>query len=804
MPIKIRRCCSIALVAAISSVQAHEAARITVVSELSRTPIPQAMICFGSGLDTCAYTDDSGFAAVSSPESSFVNCRVGASGYLDTLISVFSGPTARLTIALKAKKEDCRLPTTVIRAAKWDKRAESYSESSTRFTPAEIKEEAGAAEDIGRYIGTLPSTVASIGEGYDNTFYVRGGRPSETTFLVDGIEMENIDHFSKANGSGGPISFVNTDNLESVDFYAGNIPVSEPSRLSSVVDIHMKTGSFSESKGLLGCKLTGGVLSVEGPLAARKSSFSLAGRYVDFTPLRSFIQDAGIPKLGDLYAKLAFLPGADLDVSATGIFSYNSYNYEYPFVQQSDEGVLMTNAMNQNEHIFQGGAGIALRFKRGNWEHEAHASFSFRNGTNGDSLASFTDPFFLGSYARNPVSQNRDDRRHLLITTASRAALGNGGAVSFGIRVNGNDYSFYRSDESKHEGEYISCNNGMPDTQEWLQNPMERSVHFSTMESGGHLDYCQTVGDFSANGGFRADYYHALGVVTVSPRLSASYKRERLGTLTASLGLYSQFPTDMPSNIFDYFSSDPNIAPDTLQALETRYLSRLLPQRCWQGSCGWEKKLLGSLKAKAEAYYKWYDREYNYVNPSLQDMFAVNPYGAVSLQEQNGRRKAYGIELTAENHGAGSFYYSLAGSLFDVSNRYADGSWRDDWTDVRYTYSLAAGLSPIRHHNLSASIRGAGGRPLCAQTIAVDCQGRKSVELDTTEPYFSRRLDPLLTVNAKYSLRYEIAGKGLEAFVEVLNLFNYKPTLEYRFNGDHFIDVKPFGITPIIGCSLQW
>ena len=771
-------------------------------SETLHTPIKQCRLCSALFSDTCKYTDNSGTITLNLPESSVVSVSVSAPGHEDTLIALNNRTGAGDSVVLREKKEEYQLSTMVVSAASPSQEAKPYSESSTSFTSYDIKTSAGTVEDIGRYIGTLPSTVASIGEGYDNTFFVRGGHPSEVTFLVDGIEMENINHFSKANGSGGPIGFINSDYLDNVRFYAGNMPVSAPSRLSSIVDIRMKNGSFSHSKQSMGCKLTGGMLSVEGPLAQEKSSFTLAGRYVDFMPLRSFIKDAGVPKLGDAYGKIVFLTGEDFDVSATGLFSYNTYRYEYPVVQPSDNGILFSNAMSQNERIFQGGAGVALRFKSGAISNEAHMSLSFRSGRDADSLASFTGPFFTSQYAGNPVARDKDDRRHLYFTTNSDIPLGESGAMSLGLRLNRNDYAFFRSDESQHEGKYVFCNNGSPDTLVWQLSPIERSVSLREMESGAHVNFRYAFGSIQMDAGLRADYFPIQNGFALSPRLSASLRSEAAGTVTGSLGLYHQFPTDMPSNIFDYFSSWAGLSNDSLQAREERFLKQLQPLRCWQASCGYDRKFFSSVETKAEAYYKWYDREYNYLNPTLQEVFAADAKGATVLQEQTGKRKAYGVELTIGDRHDRHFFYCLSGSLFDVQNRYDDGSWHNDWANVRSTFNFSGGGRLFSHHVLSASLRGSGGRPLCAQTIAIDCMGRKSAQLDTTASFFSRRLDDMISANVRYGFTNKILGAEVETFVEILNLFDYKPTLEYRFNGDHFIEVKPFGFTPIIGCTV--
>jgi hypothetical protein len=692
------------------------------------------------------------------------------------------------------------LPKMTVSAHSQSLDSSAYTESVVTFTADDLRAKAGAVEDIGRFIGSLPSTVASIGEGYDNTFFVRGGRPSEVAFLVDGIEMENINHFSKANGSGGPIGFVNSDYLDNVRFFAGNMPPSSPPRLSSFVDIRMKNGSFLKNRRSAGCKLTGGMLSLEGPLSAEKSSFVLAGRYADFRPLQTFIQNAGVPRLGDVFGKIAVLAGERVDISATGIFSQSTYHFSYPFEQYAGN----KNTMCQNERIDQGGAGLFVRYKNGATEHEARASVSFRKGTNADSLANFNDLFFAGRYERNPVAQLKDNRRH--VTASSRSVVPlplDGFSLSLGLRLNRNDYAFSKADESRYSGLDTFCQGNAPFTRFWQLNPVKKSVRLGSLESGAFVEGIWQAGVLNANAGLRADHYRLLGSLALSPRVSACLRMENAGTLSASWGMYHQFPTDMPSFMFAYFSQNAGISDDSLQQIENVYLGKLKPLRCRQASCGFERRVLGIIDAKAEAYYKWYDREYSYICPYVQDIFSVDNNGNTVLRDQNGRRKAYGVEVSLQNNRDRRLFYSLAGSLMDVKNKYGGATWCNDWTNVGYTFSADAGIRFVKRHLWSFSLRGSGGLPLFGQTIIADCRGRKSVATDTTQAYFSKRLGSLLFANMRYEYSLNFGAMGVEAFAEVLNVFNYRPTLEYKFNGGRFVEVKPFGCTPIVGCTVH-
>ena len=202
-------------------------------------PIPACMIC-KSNQDTCFLADMSGGVIVPRTDS-FDTIKIAASGFHDTLVNLSLG-TETITIKMKPVEAMQQLATIRVTSTRVPSAVNQLENRGIQFTPSDIVKTAGAAEDISRYIATHPSTVASIGEGYDNTLYVRGGRPAEILFIVDGIEFENINHFSKANGSGGPVGFINSEFIDKVNFYAGTMPAEYPSRLSSVIDIRMRHG----------------------------------------------------------------------------------------------------------------------------------------------------------------------------------------------------------------------------------------------------------------------------------------------------------------------------------------------------------------------------------------------------------------------------------------------------------------------------------------------------------------------------------------------------------------------------------
>lgn len=266
--------------------------------------------------------------------------------------------------------------------------------------------------------------------------------------------------------------------------------------------------------------------------------------------------------------------------------------------------------------------------------------------------------------------------------------------------------------------------------------------------------------------------------------------------------MYHQFPVDLPSTLFDCLASFSGVTDASLRKTEVLLLGRLRPERCRQASLGYDEYFYSCLETRLEAYYKWYDREFNYYGPNVQDILKYDAGGNLEFAEQNGKRKSMGIEATIARTRSGGPFFSFSGSLFEVKNLYQDGVWYNDWSDVQCTFSFAAGFRPWCGHTISLSIQGSGGRPYCPQKITLDCINRRIAHFDSSAEFFARRLDPLVSASVRYAFTRQIHGISVETSIEILNAFNYLPTLEYRFNGERFVEIKPFSITPILGCRI--
>ena len=193
--------------------------------------------------------------------------------------------------------------------------------------------------DIFRSLQLLPG-VSATNEN-SSGLYVRGGQPQENLVLLDGIKVYNVDHFF------GFFSAFNANAIKSVDLYKGAFPSKYGGRLSSVIDLTGKVGSFNEVKGGLNVNLLSASASIEIPFLDKFSFFATGRRSFTDILQTSFFEkiydqfdpdddienlDPWVPNFNffDLNAKLSYKPTRD------DLITFSFYSGEDNLVETSD------------------------------------------------------------------------------------------------------------------------------------------------------------------------------------------------------------------------------------------------------------------------------------------------------------------------------------------------------------------------------------------------------------------------------------------------------------------------------------
>ena len=163
--------------------------------------------------------------------------------------------------------------------------------SVTALGPEEIRRTPGGQNDISRSLLSLPGV--SSGVDNRNDLLVRGGGPSENAYIVDGIEIPQINHFATQGASGGALGLLNVDFIREATFYTGGFPVRYGDAASSVLVVDNRPGSPETLAGDFTIGATEAALSLDGSsgpdfnwtFSARRSYLQLLFQALDL-PIR--------------------------------------------------------------------------------------------------------------------------------------------------------------------------------------------------------------------------------------------------------------------------------------------------------------------------------------------------------------------------------------------------------------------------------------------------------------------------------------------------------------------------------------
>lgn len=147
--------------------------------------------------------------------------------------------------------------------------------------------------------------------------YVRGGSPDQTLTLIDGVIVYNPAHL------GNIASTFNTNAISDVRLIKGAFPAEYGGRLSSVLDIKLRSGTKEKDKGTIGIGLINSFAAFEGPIG-EKSTYLVSGRVMYYDLLqKNFSNSSTVPLYNffDLNAKVNYILSENNVISISGLYS---------------------------------------------------------------------------------------------------------------------------------------------------------------------------------------------------------------------------------------------------------------------------------------------------------------------------------------------------------------------------------------------------------------------------------------------------------------------------------------------------
>ena len=730
----------------------------TVVNSMTQEVLPGAnVVVVGTKLGSS--TDENGKFNIRGVEVGTYNVNVSLLGFESAIITDVVVSTAKptaLTISLQESK--IQLEGVDVTAGYFRKSSETPV-STQEQSAEEIRRLPGGLQDVVRAISIMPG-VTQVQAGR-NDLIVRGGAPSENLFLIDNLQVPNINHFGTQGASGGPLSYVNLDFVDATSFSTGGFGVRFGDKLSSVLNIKLREGRTDRIGGKLTLSASQFGVNAEGPMGENGTFlFSARRSYLDF-----IFKAAGfgfVPEYWDFFAKATYRLGARDNISYVGISALDKIKF---FNDTPDHRYDNSRILGSDQDQFVNGL---------SWKHLFSSGYT---------IVSIGNRYNTYDYRQNdsllqPIFLSKTTERENSLFAEAVVELSPTSEFSFGMegKMNSFNTGIVLPQYQTTFGQTITVNSS-EDTTAW--------------KSSAFTQLSQTIDRLRLTAGLRADYFSLIEVPwVVSPRLSGSYQLSQSTTINASIGKYHQAPA-----VIWLVSNQLNTSLDHIAV--TQYVA------------GIEHLLRPDLKVSVEGYVKSYS---NY--PSSLDrpyLVMVNTGAGFGGSEEGyasfgvdrlgsiGTGRAHGVELFLQKKMSEvPLYGTLSVSYNEAIFSGLDGTSRPGSFDQRWIVNVGAGYVMNSDWEFSAKFRFATGRPY----TPYNSDGTQDLSLYNTE-----RIGINHSLDVRADRRWSFDNWSLVAFLDIQNIYNKKPIDVPRYNrrlGKVEEDSGSIGILPSIGISAEF
>lgn len=747
-----------------------------VVDTKSGQPVENALV---SILETTIKdtTDSIGFFIFPSVNVGLLDIQIAAKGYKTQLfpsISIISGTNEPLVLEIQKDNIQELEKMVVTSSTILQKRAEQ-STSVTRLTRDEVLNSPGSLDDINR---VLQTHAAAIGTGDDmyNDFMVRGGNDNENIFLIDDIEVNNLSHWGSEYGSGGAISTLHPGFIRDIDFYAGGFPATYPPRLSSISDIHFREGSKSDRKYQIDMNMAGFGTFLEGPIVKNKASYMVNARLSVLDLMDTFLDLEGLPKYQNGQAKFVY----DINQKNSLILNLLAGNER---IDLESENVEEDNWRWEEEGKRAIG-GLQWRRQSDNYKNKLLFSGIYHRyngyGIQDDSI------YYEKLRSQRERFQLKDN---LSIFVRENDVLNIGASIDrekFYDRLSADAYYVFADILGDSIFYYYK---GIPDTSVVQENyrifdSEYEDTSLINYRISGYLGYALFLNRFKINLGLRNDYFTLVEKNGLSPRFAVSYNAGPAGTFALSSGLYYQYPA--------YVNG----------LYKTANIDSYDLQRNMQAVVGYEKELNDAVVVGAETYYKYYDREPNFVIEDGRREIS-------SKKDNYGKKQVYGLEVFLHKKRIDYFYYQLSYTFFNSKQKYANGKWYVDDNNLRNSANIILGSNFNKSNSILVRLDVTEGYPY----TPIDYQSSNNT-LQTThsidDGWNSRRRNTRIKLSLRYNLKLYYKKVNVTAYIEAQNILNQRDVVQEWYArgakfGQGYIDqYLSRGIFPVGGLTIEF
>jgi hypothetical protein len=728
-----------------------------VYDAVTQEPLPGAAVSIdGSAIGTV--TGDDGVFTLKNIKPGTYRIRAALLGYTPRVITdvvVGSGRQNHISIPLQPTTVDLK---TVVVEADYFRRDNDAQVSTQSLSYEEIRRAPGGQEDVLRAIAVLPGVVqVSAGR---NDLIVRGGAASENLYIVDGLEVPNINHFGTQGATGGPLSFINLDFVDDVSFSTGGFGARYGDKLSSVLNINLRDGRRDRFGGKLTISASQFGINTEGPVGNDASFlFSARRSYLDF-----IFKAAGfgfVPEYWDFLGKASWDIDQRNKLSFVVIGALDDVRY---FNDTEDKRYSNSRVLgsSQNQYV----SSVSLRRLMGT----GYLSFSLGR--------SYTTYDYLQSDSLlTPIFRSKSNEGETTIRADAVFAIGRSTELTFGAagKIGQNDGDLRVDTTSVYH----------------TTAPFSTSWDTTSYKANAYIQLSTLFLDrLHVTLGGRMDYFSMIDhPVAFSPRAALSYSITPVTSATISGGVYLQ-------------------APSTIWLLSNPVNKRLDFVRVNQIVLGLEHLFQADTKVRVEGYFKWY-RDYPASESRTYLVLANTGAGYGGASEgfasfgfdpltSGGTGVSRGIELLVQKRLSDIPCYGIFSLSWNRTDFKAlDGIERPGAYDQRIIGSLSGGYRLNERWEFSMKFRIASGGP----TTPFLSNGMRDYSR-----YNSERLPVFHSLDIRVDRRWNFDSWNLIAYIDIQNVYNRKNMQADRWDTRNS-RVENFsssiGILPTIGVCAE-
>ena len=555
------------------------------LDEFSQQPLIGANIEI-INTDRGATTNTEGEFFVNDIPDGVYNLKFSYIGYLPKFISDVVVKSARPAI-LEIKLKEAAIEGDAITVIGGYFEAENATQPSVlSLNREEIRRFPGGFEDVVRTVSTLPGVSINTEAGR-NDLLVRGGGPSENLFVVNNIEVPNINHFGTQGSSSGSLSFINLDFVEDVTFSTGGFGAKYGDKMSSVLSLNTSLGRTDRIGGKALVSATQFGLNVEGPVSNFGNFiFSARESYLDL-----IFKAAGLPFVPvytdfNLIFNGKFANNDRINVLVLGALDRIDRDYSSEENKVTNAGILENN---QNQWI------IGLDYQK-----------TLGKGIFNITLNANLYDFKFKQFDENRIEYFRSDSKENEFGLKLQYRFPVSKTSSFNTGISS---KFISNDNNTVFADSIYDRNGNKISRTDLALPAVINNQPQAQKSAAFIEWdWLATSRLDINSGLRLDYFGFIDeAVTIAPRISMKYNLTSEQAVKVSTGLYYQSPSYVWLN---------NSYNKKLKALKN-YMSIL----------SWEYFFRRDVRLSVETYYKSYSDLPTGTIPGVNDHIVITNTG---------------------------------------------------------------------------------------------------------------------------------------------------------------------------------